>query len=170
VIGSQHLITFGTSTLIAGETFSANHFVELTARPTCLTGVETFRIVSHMVNYQSGDLDRVFGALGDPIRRAILARLERSDGLAITDLAAPFAVKLPAVMKHLRVLGDAGLVTRTKQGRTVTVRLAPEPLRAANDWLERYERFWTPALDRLAAYAEAKELEAQAATRDRGSG
>jgi DNA-binding transcriptional ArsR family regulator len=115
-----------------------------------------------MVNYQSHDLDRIFGALGDPTRRAILARLEQHDGLAITDLATPFSVKLPAVMKHLQVLGDAGLVTRTKQGRTVTVRLAPDVLRAAKDWLARYERFWSPALDRLEAHAEAREREAQA--------
>jgi DNA-binding transcriptional ArsR family regulator len=121
-----------------------------------------------MVNHQTHDLDRVFGALGDPTRRAILARLEQQDGLAISELAAPFAVKLPAVMKHLQVLGEAGLVTRTKRGRTVTVRLAPGALRAATDWLERYERFWSPALDSLAAHAEAKEREARA--RDAGEG
>jgi len=115
-----------------------------------------------MVNYQLHDLDRVFAALGDPTRRAILARLERRDGLAISDLAAPLAVKLPAVLKHLRVLGDAGLVTRAKHGRTVEIRLAPDALRAANDWLARYERFWSPALDRLTARAEAQEREAQA--------
>ena len=120
-----------------------------------------------MVNYQARDLDRIFGALGDPTRRAILARLEQQDGLAITDLAAPFAVKLPAVMKHLQVLGDAGMVTRTKHGRTVIVRLAPEPLHAATDWLARYERFWSPALDRLAAHAEAKESEARTRDADR---
>jgi DNA-binding transcriptional ArsR family regulator len=115
-----------------------------------------------MVNYQSGGLDRVFGALGDPTRRAMLARLEQQDGLAITELAAPFSIKLPAVMKHLQVLGDAGLVTRAKQGRTVTIRLAPDALRAANDWLARYERFWSRSLDRLAAHAEAMELDARA--------
>ena len=113
-----------------------------------------------MVNYQPRDLDRIFGALGDPTRRAMLARLDQHDGLAITELAAPFSVKLPAVMKHLQVLGDAGLVTRAKHGRTVTIRLAPDALRAANAWLARYERFWTPALDRLTAYAEAEELKA----------
>lgn len=115
-----------------------------------------------MVNYQSRDLDRIFGALGDPTRRAILARLEQEDGLAVSDLAAPFPLKLPAVLKHLQVLGDAGLVTRAKRGRTVTIRLAPDPLRAANDWLARYERFWSPALDRLTAHAEALERQARA--------
>ena len=115
-----------------------------------------------MVNYQHGDLDRVFAALVDPTRRAILARLEREESLTIGALAQPFAIKLPAVMKHLDVLGQAGLITRSKHGRTVDMRLSPAPLRAATDWLARYERFWTPALDRLAAHAEAKETRARA--------
>src|ERR1700733_13155703 len=115
-----------------------------------------------MVNYQHQPLDRVFAALVDPTRRAILARLEQEDSLSISALAEPFAIKLPAVMKHLDVLGEAGLITRSKHGRTVDVRLAPDPLRGAADWLSRYERFWSPALDRLTAYAEAKEAEAQA--------
>ena len=116
-----------------------------------------------MVNHQTADLDRVFSALVDPTRRAILARLEVEDSLSIGALAEPFAIKLPAVMKHLDVLGDAGLITRSKHGRTVEVRLAPAPLREAVDWLARYQRFWSPALDRLAAYAEAKEEQVRAA-------
>jgi DNA-binding transcriptional ArsR family regulator len=115
-----------------------------------------------MVNYQTADLDRVFSALVDPTRRAILARLEAEESLSIGELAQPFAIKLPAVMKHLDVLGQAGLITRSKHGRTVDVRLAPQPLREAASWLARYERFWSPALDRLAAYAEAEEAEARA--------
>ena len=113
-----------------------------------------------MVNYH-GQLDRTFAALVDPTRRAILARLEREGGLSVSELARPFAIKLPAVMKHLDVLDDARLVTRTKAGRTVTVQLSPEPLRAAMDWLHRYERFWSASLDRLATYAEGKEAEAR---------
>jgi DNA-binding transcriptional ArsR family regulator len=113
-----------------------------------------------MVNY-SAQLDRTFAALVDPTRRAILARLERDDGATVSELAKPFAIKLPAVMKHLDVLDDAGLITRSKMGRTVTVRLSPEPMRAAMKWLRRYERFWSRSLDRLAAYAERKEAEAR---------
>ena len=113
-----------------------------------------------MVNY-SERLDRTFAALVDPTRRAILARLEREAGASISALARPFAIKLPAVMKHLVVLGDAGLVTRSKVGRTVTVRLRPQPMREAIDWLRRYERFWSMSLDRLAAYAEGKEVAAR---------
>ena len=113
-----------------------------------------------MVNYNER-LDRTFAALADPTRRAILARLERDGDASISELARPFAIKLPAVMKHLDVLDDAGLVSRSKAGRTVTVRLSPEPMKAAMDWLERYERFWSASLDRLAAYAERKEAEAR---------
>ena len=113
-----------------------------------------------MVNHQA-QLDRTFAALVDPTRRAILARLELEDGASVSELAKPFAIKLPAVMKHLDVLGEAGLITRSKTGRTVTVRLSPEPIRVAMNWLARYERFWSTALDRLAAYAEAKEAEAK---------
>jgi DNA-binding transcriptional ArsR family regulator len=116
-----------------------------------------------MVNYQKR-LDRTFAALVDPTRRAILAQLERKDGASISDLAEPFAIKLPAVMKHLDVLEDAGLVTRSKSGRTVTVRLRPQPMREAMAWLRRYERFWLRRLDGLAAYAESQEAE----TRSKG--
>ena len=79
----------------------------------------------------------------------------------MSELARPFAIKLPAVMKHLDVLDEAGLITRSKVGRTVTVRLSPEPIREAMDWLRRYERFWSASLDRFAAYAESKEAEMQ---------
>src|SRR6202011_1875909 len=113
-----------------------------------------------MVNYPER-LDRTFAALVDPTRRAILARLEREDSASVTELAKPFAIKLPAVMKHLDVLYDAGLITRSKAGRVVTVRIRPEPMREAMDWLRRYERFWSKSLDRLAVYAESKEAEAR---------
>jgi len=127
---------------------------------TGLTNGFVFPILSYMVNY-SERLDRTFAALVDPTRRAILARLEREDGVSVSELAQPFAIQLPAVMKHLDVLDDAGLITRSKVGRTVTVRLSPEPMRAAVEWLRRYERFWSRSLDRLAAYAERKEAEAR---------
>jgi len=110
-----------------------------------------------MGNYQETQLNRTFAALVDPTRRAILARLERDEAVSVSQLALPFTIRLPAVMKHLDVLGEAGLVVRTKIGRTVTVRLAPEPMREAIAWLRRYERFWNASLDRLTAYAEERE-------------
>ena len=110
-----------------------------------------------MANYPRDRLDRTFAALVDPTRRAILERLEREDGLAVSKLARPFAIKLPAVMKHLDVLAEAGLVTREKHGRTVSVQLSPGPMEEAMNWLRRYERFWSASLDRLAELAEARE-------------
>jgi len=115
-----------------------------------------------MVNYETS-LDRTFAALTDPTRRAILVRLEREAAATVSELAQPFAIKLPAVMKHLDVLDEAGLISRSKAGRTVTVRLRPEPMREAMDWLQRYERFWSGSFDRLKALAEAQEKAAQAA-------
>ena len=121
-----------------------------------------------MVNYNPS-LDRTFAALTDPTRRAILARLEREEAASVSDLAQPFSIKLPAVMKHLDVLDEAGLISRSKTGRTVTVRLRPEPMREAMDWLARYERFWSASLDRLTEQAEKREaaLKAAEAKKDR---
>jgi len=107
-----------------------------------------------MVNYQSPILDRTFAALADPTRRALLARLDEQGGVSISDLARPFPVSLPAIMKHLDVLSDAGLVTRKKTGRTVTCQLKAEPMEQAMNWLAKYERYWTEQLDRLAAFVE----------------
>jgi DNA-binding transcriptional ArsR family regulator len=117
-----------------------------------------------MVNYshQERDLDRVFATLADPTRRAILARLAQVESLSVSVLAEPFPIKLPAVMKHLDVLRAAGLIARTKRGRTVDVRLSASPLRGPSAWLRDYERFWSPALDRLAAHAERKEAQVRA--------
>jgi DNA-binding transcriptional ArsR family regulator len=107
-----------------------------------------------MVKYQDAALDRTFSALADPTRRALLARLSGQHDLSVSELAAPFEMSLPAVMKHLDVLSEAGLVTRTKTGRTVACRLAPAPMEEAMQWLTRYQRFWTEQLDRLAAFVE----------------
>lgn len=110
-----------------------------------------------MVKYQQDALGRTFQALADPTRRAILARLETEPGLSISALAEPFPMQLNAVMKHLDVLNDAGLVHRAKHGRTVTVSLTPEPMAEAMAWLERYERFWSGSLDKLAALVEGEQ-------------
>jgi DNA-binding transcriptional ArsR family regulator len=107
-----------------------------------------------MVKYPSGQLDRTFAALVDPTRRAILARLALEPGLSISALARPLPLKLPAVMKHLDVLSGAGLIARKKTGRTVEVRLTPDPMEAAMEWLQHYERFWSGSLDRLAEFLE----------------
>ena len=111
-------------------------------------------ILYHMVKYQTQPLDRTFAALADPTRRALLARLGEHDSVSVSDLARPFPVSLPAIMKHLDVLSDAGLITRAKTGRTVACRLSAAPMERAMEWLNRYQRFWSTQLDRLAAFVE----------------
>ena len=107
-----------------------------------------------MVKSQS--LDRTFSALSDPTRRASIARLTQQS-LSVSELARPLPMSLPAVMKHLDVLADAGLVSRHKSGRTVACELNTAPMQAAMDWLELHQRFWNDSLDRLAALVEDKE-------------
>ncbi|HET9904245.1 MAG TPA: metalloregulator ArsR/SmtB family transcription factor [Xanthobacteraceae bacterium] len=107
-----------------------------------------------MVHFDPDALDRTFAALADPTRRALLARLSESQELSVSELARPFAMSLPAVMKHLDVLAGAGLIDRTKQGRTVKCRLTAEPMEQAMHWLSVYQRFWTTQLDRLAQFLE----------------
>lgn len=111
-------------------------------------------ILNQMVKYCDQTLDRTFAALADPTRRALVARLSDRDTLSVSELAQPFAMSLPAVMKHLDVLTDAGLVAREKTGRVVACRLTAKPMEQAMDWLNRYQRFWSENLDRLAAFVE----------------
>ena len=98
-------------------------------------------------------LDRTFSALADPTRRAIVERL--ADGEAsVTELAAPFAMSLPAVSKHLKVLERAGLISRGRRAQWRPCRLEPEPLKEASDWLQEYRRLWEERLDRLDEYLQ----------------
>src|SRR5229473_1532206 len=114
-------------------------------------------IVNHMVKYREEVLDRTFAALADPTRRALLARLQGRASLSVSELAQPFAMSLPAIMKHLDVLSDAGLIARAKTGRVVACRLTAAPMEQAMDWLNRYRRFWSESLDRLAAFVEEEQ-------------
>ncbi|HEY6024289.1 MAG TPA: metalloregulator ArsR/SmtB family transcription factor [Pseudolabrys sp.] len=123
-------------------------------RPDRLDTAARHPILNHMVYYHKPSLDRTFAALADPTRRAMLARLSEKENLSVSELAKPFSMSLPAVMKHLDVLSDAGLVGREKNGRIVSCRLRAEPMRAANDWLNRYQKFWTKRFDNLAAFLE----------------
>jgi DNA-binding transcriptional ArsR family regulator len=110
-----------------------------------------------MVKLNPAPLDRTFAALADPTRRALLTRLAAEPDLSVSALAKPFAVSLPAIMKHLDVLSDARLVARTKSGRTVSCRLTAAPMLDAVAWLNRYEKFWSGALSRLATFLEEDE-------------
>lgn len=107
-----------------------------------------------MAKHYTSGMDRTFWALADATRRGVLQRLMDEPGISVTELAGSFSLKLPGMTKHLDVLSDAGLITRTKTGRTVAVSLATAPMQEAIAWLNRYQRFWSVSLDRLTAFAE----------------
>lgn len=98
-------------------------------------------------------LDRTFAALSDPTRRRILEHLAEGDR-CVTDLARPYRMSLPAVSKHLRVLEQAGLVRRRRDGRVHRLALQAAPMQQAQQWIEEYRRFWEQSFDRLDAYLQ----------------
>ncbi|MEY2486673.1 MAG: hypothetical protein QOH39_2321 [Verrucomicrobiota bacterium] len=111
-----------------------------------------------MVKYTPKTLDRTFAALADPTRRRILAHLASGDR-CVTDLARPYAMSLPAISKHLRVLEKAGLLRRRRYGRIHEMQLEARPLKEAAQWVEKYRKFWEGSLDRLAEYLEKTSKE-----------
>jgi DNA-binding transcriptional ArsR family regulator len=100
---------------------------------------------------QTDHLSAIFGALADPTRRAIVARLAEGEA-TVTELAAPFDMSLPAISKHLKVLQRAGLIEQGRQAQWRPCRLKPEPLRDVAGWLERYQEFLGESYDRLGEY------------------
>ncbi|MFY9314690.1 MAG: metalloregulator ArsR/SmtB family transcription factor [Burkholderiales bacterium] len=109
-----------------------------------------------MVKYEEPVLDRVFSALADPTRRGVLEALA-GGSCAVSELAAPSGMSLPGFMKHLRVLEEAGLIAREKEGRVVSCELFAAPMKAASEWMSRYEKFWSDKLDSLARYLYQQE-------------
>jgi DNA-binding transcriptional ArsR family regulator len=107
-----------------------------------------------MVTMADDALDRTFAALAHPTRRAILSRLARDGEASVSDLAEPFDVSLMAVSKHLKVMTEAGLVRREKDGRVQRCSYDPTHLDAARAWIELHRRYWEQQLDALAAYLE----------------
>jgi DNA-binding transcriptional ArsR family regulator len=97
------------------------------------------------------DLDLLFGALADGTRRGIVERLAAGEA-TVSELAEPFAISLPAISRHLKVLERASLITRSHEGRWRHARLSPESLADAATWLARYERLWEQSFDRLDAH------------------
>jgi DNA-binding transcriptional ArsR family regulator len=142
------------------ETLSLNNWLtggyKVAIRPdgSSVSAPMASAILRYMAKYQASDMDRTFSALADPTRRHILLRLKDEPGLSVSELARPLSLKLPGMMKHLDVLSDAGLITRTKTGRTVSVNLSAGPMQEAMEWLRRYEGLWTVSLDRLVALVE----------------
>lgn len=100
-------------------------------------------VFNQIVNYSSVDdaLSRVFAALADPTRRSILSRLSVADA-TVNEIAEPYEMSLPAISKHLKVLEQAGLVSRTKSAQYRPCRLEADVLKEATEWLDEYRRFW----------------------------
>ena len=121
------------------------------------------------VSARAGRLDRVYGAIADPTRRAIVAALAGGGEARVGDLAARFPVTFNAVSKHVKVLERAGLVRRRVRGREHLLRLDPRPLGDAAGWLERYREFWELRLDALEAVLAAAEGARRPARRRRGA-
>lgn len=120
-----------------------------------MTTVPPPPIVNLMV-YQTPDIGTVFKALGHPARRSILDRL-RGGERPIGELAAPFEMSLPAVSKHIHVLESAGLLEVRREGRMRLCRLVPEPLRAGEEWISRFRKFWESELDQVERYLSSGE-------------
>ncbi|MDX6643531.1 MAG: hypothetical protein QOD76_1493 [Solirubrobacteraceae bacterium] len=109
-----------------------------------------------MVKNAHAPLDAVFSALADPTRREILARLAEGES-SVTRLAEPFDISLPAVSRHLKVLESAGLLAREKEGRVHRIRLVPDPMLDALEWMAHYGRFWEDQLDSLEAFVRERK-------------
>jgi len=131
---------------------------ESAAAQSLLTSGKVAGKVNYMVHYNAppAHLDAVFGALSDPTRRAVVSSLRRGER-TVGELAEPFGMSLTGFIKHLGILEDAGLIARSKVGRTVSCRLQEGALRGALDWLDRHEKFWNARLDRLGTYLDRKE-------------
>jgi DNA-binding transcriptional ArsR family regulator len=108
-------------------------------------------------------LSTTFQALADPTRRAILARLAGGEA-SVSDLAEPFAISLPAVSRHLKVLEHAGLIARSREAQWRPCRLNAGPLKEVANWIETYRRFWDDSFDRMGAYIA--ELQAKETVND----
>ena len=114
-------------------------------------------------------LDRTFGALADPTRRAILARLAKGEA-SVTELAEPFEMSLPAVSKHLKVLERAGLVSRGRERQWRPARLRATPLKEVAEWTDRYRRFWDERYDRLDEYLDELQGRGPSTRKEKGDG
>jgi DNA-binding transcriptional ArsR family regulator len=108
------------------------------------------------------NLDATFSALADPTRRAILARLARGE-TTVQDLAEPFAMSLPAISRHLKVLERAGLIARSREAQWRPCRIEPRALKDVDDWLDRYRRFFDESFDRLDVYLKTLQAKDQKA-------
>ena len=119
-----------------------------------------------MVNYSAARMDRTFGALADPTRRAILARLASGEA-TVTELAEPFDMSQPAISKHLKVLERAGLIVAGQDAQRRPRKLEPKPLADAINWIENYRKHWEAAFERLDEVLEELKTEKKEGKRKR---
>ena len=110
-------------------------------------------ILNRMVKYYTHDLDVTFMALADSTRRTILTRLAETD-CTVSELAEPFSISLPAVSKHLKILENAGLLQRSKEGSIRRCRLKAGPMKDASAWIDKYRSFWEKQFDSLEKFLE----------------
>jgi DNA-binding transcriptional ArsR family regulator len=122
-----------------------------------------------MAELTESELDRAFGALSDPTRRAILARLADGDA-GVLDVAAPFPMSQPAVTKHLKVLEEAGLISRRRSARQRLCHLEPVRLKQISDWVGSYREFWEESFGRLDQLLEELQAPAPAETKSEQKG
>jgi DNA-binding transcriptional ArsR family regulator len=115
----------------------------------------------------SDRLSPVFNALADPTRRAILSQLALKGETSVTALAKPFRMSMPAVSRHLRVLEDAGLISRGRDAQWRPARLEAGPLKDVSDWVEHYRRFWEQRFDRLDNYLQELQTKEKKNARDK---
>lgn len=120
-----------------------------------------------MVKYSENidQLSLTFGALADPTRRAILSKLSKGEA-SVTELAEPFAMSMPAITKHLKVLEKAGLITRGRDAQWRPCQLKVGPLKEANNWIDQYRKFWEERFDRLDEYL--KKIQSEEKKNDNG--
>ena len=119
--------------------------------PSPWTGSATMTVMTADMAANMSNLDATFTALGDPTRRAIVARLAEGSA-TVNELAEPFDISLPAISRHLKVLEGAGLIRREVEAQKRRCHLRPETLKQAEDWIEHHRRFWSESLDKLDTY------------------
>lgn len=111
-------------------------------------------------------LDSTFAALADPTRRAILAKLALGEA-SVTELAEPFAMSMPAISRHLKVLEQARLISRGRDAQWRPCRLEPQGLKDIAEWMEHYRKFWSASLDRMQSYVEQLHAEMERGTKQK---
>jgi DNA-binding transcriptional ArsR family regulator len=134
----------------------ASSFSSSSSSPDASQDTPTDDVGPGVAEPHTAQLDAIFAALSDTTRRTVLETLGRRS-LSVTELAEPHGMSLTGFMKHLRVLEDAGLISRTKEGRVVRCELSPRPMQEAAVWLSRYEKFWSGRLDALARFLDPQE-------------